>query len=109
MLDVEFARSHFPALATDWALLDNAGGSVTPRSVIDRIRGYMSRYQVQLGASYPLSRAVAASNGFPILFTPITLRNHAEDCQGRRPAWIDEAKHAVALGKLVKLCMRLAD
>lgn len=59
MLEVEFARSFFPALATDWALLDNAGGSVAARPVIDRIRGYMSRYQVQLGATYPLSREAA--------------------------------------------------
>lgn len=59
MLDVEFARSHFPALETDWALLDNAGGSVAARPVIERIRGYMSRYQVQLGATYPLSREAA--------------------------------------------------
>ena len=29
-LDVEFARSSFPALSTDWALFDNAGGSVSP-------------------------------------------------------------------------------
>jgi NTE family protein len=27
-------------------------------------------------ASFPVSRAVAASNGFPVLFTPITLQNH---------------------------------
>jgi len=27
-------------------------------------------------ARYPLARAVAASNGFPVLFTPITLANH---------------------------------
>lgn len=55
MLDVFFCRSHFPALASPWALLDNAGGSVTPRQVIERVTEYMSRYQVQLGASYALS------------------------------------------------------
>ena len=59
VLDVAFARSHFPALETDWALMDNAGGSVVARSVIDRVRGYMSRYCVQLGASYPLSTEAA--------------------------------------------------
>jgi NTE family protein len=26
-----------------------------------------------------------------VLFTPITLENHAPECGGRRPAWIDEA------------------
>ena len=33
---------------------------------------------------FPLARAVAASNGFPGLFSPITLTNHAADCGGRR-------------------------
>lgn len=40
---------------------------------------------------FPLARAVAASNGLPILFTPITLENHAEDCAGARPAWVQRA------------------
>ncbi len=37
--------------------------------------------------SFPLARAVAASNGFPILFTPITLENHAESCVDHLPDW----------------------
>ncbi|MCE9522953.1 MAG: patatin-like phospholipase family protein [Alphaproteobacteria bacterium] len=40
----------------------------------------------------PVARAVAASNGFPVLFSPISLRNYAHDetqsC--RRPAWVDK-------------------
>ncbi len=36
-----------------------------------------------------VARAVAASNGFPVLFSPITLENHAKDCGGWRPGWID--------------------
>jgi NTE family protein len=39
-------------------------------------------------SSFPVARAVAASNGFPILFTPITLENHAEDCEGWIPEWV---------------------
>jgi NTE family protein len=39
-------------------------------------------------SSFPVARAVAASNGFPILFTPITLENHAAQCGGRVPGWI---------------------
>src|SRR5690606_18180770 len=54
-LDVAFCRSHFPALDTEWALLDNAGGSVTPRQVRERIQEHLERRMVQLGASYPLS------------------------------------------------------
>ena len=40
----------------------------------------------------PIARAVAASNGFPILFTPISLRNYAHDGANacRRPHWVDE-------------------
>jgi cysteine desulfurase family protein (TIGR01976 family) len=54
-LDVPYVRSHFPALMRGWALFDNAGGSVAPHQVIDRVRDYMSRRQVQLGASYAIS------------------------------------------------------
>ena len=54
-LDLPYVRSHFPALMRGWALLDNAGGSVPPQQVIDRVREYMSRRQVQLGASYAIS------------------------------------------------------
>jgi NTE family protein len=31
---------------------------------------------------------VAASHGFPGLFSPITLTNHAKDCGGRQPGWL---------------------
>jgi cysteine desulfurase family protein (TIGR01976 family) len=54
-LDVAFARSQFPALRDDWALFDNAGGSPPLAGVIERVTGYMSRWQVQHGASYALS------------------------------------------------------
>jgi cysteine desulfurase family protein (TIGR01976 family) len=54
-LDVSLARSFFPALSDDWALMDNAGGSVPPRTVIDRVAHYLSTYAVQLGASYAKS------------------------------------------------------
>lgn len=36
-------------------------------------------------SSFPVSRAVAASAGFPILFTPITLTSHRADCGDARP------------------------
>jgi len=38
--------------------------------------------------SMPISRAVAASNGFPGLFSPVTLTNRAKSCDGRRPGWL---------------------
>ena len=43
---------------------------------------------------FPISRAVAASNGFPGLFSPITLTNHAAECGGRAPAWIGRVSEA---------------
>jgi len=42
-----------------------------------------------------VARAVAASNGFPLIFSPITLTSHTRDCGGVRPptavpaAWAD--------------------
>lgn len=41
-------------------------------------------------SDYPLARAVAASNGFPILFTPITLKNYSAFCRAE-PGWIAPA------------------
>ncbi|MBN8906906.1 MAG: patatin-like phospholipase family protein, partial [Rhodospirillales bacterium] len=35
--------------------------------------------------SFPIARAVAASNGFPGLFGPVTLKSYAERCGGARP------------------------
>jgi cysteine desulfurase family protein (TIGR01976 family) len=59
VLDLEFVREQFPALSRhwpEWALLDNAGGSVMARQVAARISDYLGRYMVQLGASYALSQ-----------------------------------------------------
>jgi NTE family protein len=36
-------------------------------------------------STFPVARAVAASNGFPALFSPITLISHTPDCRGVRP------------------------
>ena len=55
-LDLDSIRRQFPALETDWALFDNAGGTPPPLPVITRTHDYMRRCQVQLGASHALSR-----------------------------------------------------
>jgi NTE family protein len=39
-------------------------------------------------SAFPVARAVAASNGFPGLFSPITLTSHTRDCGGRKPQWV---------------------
>ena len=53
-LDSGFVRQHFPGL-NGWALFENAGGTLVPQSVIDRVRSYMSETQVQPGAVYAAS------------------------------------------------------
>ena len=37
---------------------------------------------------FPIARAVAASNGFPGLFSPVTLTSRVADCGGRKPEWL---------------------
>lgn len=49
-------RSHFPGLAGETIILDNAGGSQLPRCVINAMREYLEHSYVQLGADYPLSQ-----------------------------------------------------
>ena len=54
-LDLGWVRGRFAALHTEWALLDNAGGSVPVTAVAHRVAEYLRRWPVQLGASYALS------------------------------------------------------
>ncbi len=55
-LDLEFVRSFFPALNDSWAFMENAGGSLVPRTVIDRVHSYMTECQVQPAAAYRASQ-----------------------------------------------------
>ncbi|KAH7065653.1 pyridoxal phosphate-dependent transferase [Paraphoma chrysanthemicola] len=50
--EINKAREHFPALQQDQVFLDNAGGSQALGEVIDSITAYLSKTNVQLGASY---------------------------------------------------------
>jgi NTE family protein len=45
-------------------------------------------------SSFPVARAVAASNGFPVLFSPITLISYNERCQTKRPPTAPPAEWA---------------
>jgi len=58
--DAAAIRSWFPSLNTDFAFLENAGGSQVPAVVIDAIRDYMLSSYVQLGASYSQSQKATA-------------------------------------------------
>ena len=64
-LDMEFVRSQFPGLGTDWALMDNAGGSQILKGVVDKITQYYYSNNVQTGGSYDLSQqaAISMANG----------------------------------------------
>lgn len=53
-LNIDFVRSQFPGLS-EWALFENAGGTLVPQSVIERVGAYMTDTQVQPGAEYEAS------------------------------------------------------
>jgi len=54
-LDVQKARSHFPALDSGFIFADNAGGSQAAKEVVDRISDYLLNTNVQPGADYSVS------------------------------------------------------
>ena len=58
-LDVEYARSHFPAFSdarlAGWAHFENAGGSYACRQVIDLLTNFYRRTKVQPDHAFPLS------------------------------------------------------
>lgn len=55
-LDLTFVHRQFPALNRDFVFMDNAGGAQVLKGVINRISDYLSTTNVQLGASYLVSR-----------------------------------------------------
>ena len=55
-MEINFVRRQFPALEQDFTYMDNAGGSQTLAKVAERISGYLLHHNVQLGASYKVSR-----------------------------------------------------
>lgn len=55
-LNLDFVRKQFPSLQGEWTFFDNAGGSQTLQTVIDRLGEYLSTSDVQLGASYEPSQ-----------------------------------------------------
>jgi cysteine desulfurase family protein (TIGR01976 family) len=55
-LQLDFIRRQFPALAGEWTFMDNAGGSQTLQSVVNRIGEYLLTSDVQHGASYAVSQ-----------------------------------------------------
>jgi cysteine desulfurase family protein (TIGR01976 family) len=54
-LDIDFCRGHFPALANGWVFMENAGGTLVPTQVTDRLSDYTANFQVQPGEGYEAS------------------------------------------------------
>src|SRR5210317_1920945 len=52
MLDLNYIRSQFPGLESEWIFMDNAGGSQIARNVVYRINDYLIHTNAQLGATY---------------------------------------------------------
>ena len=55
---------------------------------------------------FPVARAVAASNGFPVLFTPITVLSYRDKCAGTRPPSapvVDEAEQNDPLSRRARV------
>ncbi|MDH3228371.1 MAG: aminotransferase class V-fold PLP-dependent enzyme [Alphaproteobacteria bacterium] len=57
--DVAFARAQFANLEQPWALFENAGGTIVPNQVVDRLTGYMRDCQVQPAGPYAPSEEAA--------------------------------------------------
>jgi len=55
-LNTDFVRSQFPSLSGEWTYFDNAGGSQSVQQLGSRINEYLYNTNVQLGASYDVSR-----------------------------------------------------
>lgn len=54
-LDLGHVRGHFPGLASDWAFLDNAGGTQILRGAVERMSEFLYHRNVQIGGSYEIS------------------------------------------------------
>ncbi|KAL2217201.1 aminotransferase [Thermoascus aurantiacus ATCC 26904] len=59
--DIAQSRSRFPALQQFQIFMDNAGGSQVLDTVIDSLQAYLSRTNVQLGATYEVARSSNAA------------------------------------------------
>jgi len=62
-LDMDFVRGQFPGI-NEWAYFENAGGSMVPTAVLDRVHNHMtaSRVQPGTGDAYPASNSANASH-----------------------------------------------
>ena len=60
-LDMDFVRGQFPGLG-DWAYFENAGGSMVPRAVIERIGANLAATRLQPGSGSPAADRAAEAH-----------------------------------------------
>lgn len=96
-LDVTLARAQFPALAGEWIFMDNAGGTQVPLHVADSVREYLLHHNVQLGASYQVSRDATE--------TVWKSRQLVADWIGAVPDEIIFGQNASQLLRMLALCL----
>jgi NTE family protein len=69
-----------PLIAIGATDISHGGPFLFTQEFFDLICSDLSRF--------PVARAVAASNAFPGLFSPVTLTSRTAHCGGREPAWL---------------------
>ena len=75
----DFVRTQFPSLSLDFIFMDNAGGSQVLKSVADRINDYLINSNVQLGATYEVSKiATDRVNLAPKMVAEFINADHSE-------------------------------
>jgi len=99
----DLLRQGLPVISVDATDIANGIAFSFTQPTIDLICSDLS--------SFPVARAVAASNGFPVLFSPITLTSHAPDCRGMRPPTAAPAEWAETSDELSRraLLARIAN
>ncbi|MBD3415119.1 MAG: cysteine desulfurase-like protein [Candidatus Aminicenantes bacterium] len=97
-LNIDFVRKQFPALSGDWVFMDNAGGSQTLQSVIDRISEYLLTSDVQLGASYKISQVAGER-------VAKAAQSMAELIHAQKPSEIVMGSSTSLLIRILSLCL----
>lgn len=55
-LDIDYVRSQFPGLQSEWTFFDNAGGSQILKKAVERMNNFLFNKNVQIGGSYEISQ-----------------------------------------------------
>ncbi len=97
-LNLDYVRKQFPALQNGFIYLDNAGGSLVPQVVADRVSEYLTNYSVQLGASYEVSAKAKD------LLTEVTA-NLATYVNAEKPQEVIVGSSTTMLLRILSLCI----